>query len=446
LAVQLGKEKTIDELADDEPLVHEIFLYSGQKYASAELQKQYMRAQMWDHQEHAMWTYSPIYNTCAFEFVEEQIGRPGNVAARSDKQEIDFDDPKAVKKGKWQYPKASSTEERKKLTRDVSDYRKWELKEFPWAENEWHGLAVGAERRKPMNGKKVFEETRVPHLYEHNDRPFDTSLIERRVQPFGPKGMFETVHEAHAPYEKHIIEINRKQKEIRDKNRIGPDVFGFFDNDKTRNAVTTTDRYEPILKDIPTTKGNIFSQKFMPKTIRRKYGKHQILEPILKNPPSSIYIAENWDETAPYIEFQARMRNNDVDAPYNVATDLYISRHTDRDLPRYAPTLFTKRGFHVGSMGPAPWNHSQQSFEKNKTRKLKDPSCSMRNIKYDYEKRYVSNTDFSRYAKPPITYGREDFVEKNPERVPVSDLEISRHPITEKFTYSNSMRDLIKPK
>ncbi|CAD7939528.1 unnamed protein product [Amoebophrya sp. A120] len=408
----------------------EVFIYSGQKLQSSELQKQYMRAQMWPLQEKCMWTYSPIYNSSAFEFEELPTGRPGNVAMR--------EEVPVVGKVPFQYPKARESEEYKKPQSDVSDFRKWELETFPWAENEWHGLAVGAERRKPINAKKIFDAERVPHLREHNDRPFDASLIERRNREFGPKSMNETVHEAGVVYENHVIEINRKEKEIREAGRIGPDVMGFYNKDYTKNGVTDIDRYEQILKDKPNMRAIRFDQKFMPKPIRKKYGKHSILEKIIKPLPSSMRIAENWDETAPQVEYEARMRQNDGDAPYNVKTNLYLSRHTEKDLPGFNPTLFTKRSFHVGNMGPAPWRHQQMTFNKNRTRSLKQISTSIRHPAYDYEKKYVSNRDFDRYSRPARNYAREDFIEKNAAREDMSPMERTGP----KFTYTQPLREL----
>jgi len=140
----------------------EIYLYSGQKYASVELQKQYMRKKMWPLQNDFMWTYSPIYNTCAFEFTDEPTGRVG-MAMREDR-------PLEAGQKPWQYPKARKLEDFRALSRDVTDYRKADLK-TPWAENEWHGLAVGAERRMPINGKKIFDEDRVLKIFDE-DRVF----------------------------------------------------------------------------------------------------------------------------------------------------------------------------------------------------------------------------------------------------------------------------------
>jgi hypothetical protein len=62
----------------------EVYIYSGQRFQSSDLQKQYMRSKMWPLQKTTMWTYSPIYNSCAFEFQDVQTGRPGNVAMRED--------------------------------------------------------------------------------------------------------------------------------------------------------------------------------------------------------------------------------------------------------------------------------------------------------------------------------------------------------------------------
>ncbi|CAD7942483.1 unnamed protein product [Amoebophrya sp. A25] len=411
----------------------EVFIYSGQKLQSSELQKQYMRQQMWPLQEKFMWTYSPIYNSSAFEFDELATGRPGNVAMREDKP--------IAGKVPFQYPKAAEGETFKKPLRDVTDYRRWELETFPWAENEWHGLAVGAERRKPINAKKIFDAERVPHLREHNDRPFDPNLIERRIKEFGPKSMWQSVHEAGDTYENAIIEINKKEKEEREKGRIGPDVWGFYDKDKTKNGLSTMDKYESIRHGDPVRmRGIKFDQKFIPKAIKKKYGKHKILERTIKQLPTSMRIEENWDETAPQVEFEARMRNNDVMAPYNVKTNLYVSRHTDQDLPGFNPTLYTKRSFHVGNMAPAPWKHSSGTFEKQKTQSLKQISSAIRGIDYDYEQKYVSNRDFDRYSAPARNYAREDFLEKNATRLPMLNEDKGRH--AEKFEYSQSMRKI----
>lgn len=160
--------------------------------------------------------------------------------------------------------------------------------------------------------------------------------------------------------------------------------------------MTDTDRCEQILKDEPTYRGLRFDQKFIPQGLRWRYGKHKILDEVVVPPPSSMRIAETWDETAPQVEYEARMRANDSDAPYNVRTNLYISRHTDKNLPGFNPTLFTKRAFHVGTLGPAPWRHSAKTFDKTKTVKLKDASCAIKGTRYDYGKRYASEKDFER--------------------------------------------------
>jgi len=278
--------------------------------------------------------------------------------------------------------------------------------------------------------KKSFFQ--VPHLREHNERPFDASLVERRVNNFGPKSIYESVHYGGDIYENETIERNRKQAEREKSLEISDtSVMGFYNKDYTKNAVTDLDRYDQVLKDKPKKRGVVFDQHFLPGrkdpgdrrrqnliarslganersnkyidaapvNIVQKYGgKRKILDKYLKKPPTTMRNMEDWDETAPYIEFEARMRHNDTDAPYNVKTDLYISRHTDKDLPRINPTLFTKRAFHVGKLGPAPWKHSSQTFDASKTMSIKDPSCNMRSQAYDFEKKYVSNKDMDRYV------------------------------------------------
>ena len=99
-----------------------------------------------------------------------------------------------VGKHMFQYPKATDSKTNRKGRLDLTDYRKSELQEYPWVENEWHGLAVGEERRKPINRRKEWDPELVPHLRERNDRPFDASRVKMDLEPFGPKSMYESVH------------------------------------------------------------------------------------------------------------------------------------------------------------------------------------------------------------------------------------------------------------
>ena len=79
----------------------------------------------------------------------------------------------------FQYPKATDNKTKRKLTKDVSDYRKAELEEYPWVENEWNGMGDSHVRRdkpgrfKPINQTRAFDEERIPHIREYNERPFD---------------------------------------------------------------------------------------------------------------------------------------------------------------------------------------------------------------------------------------------------------------------------------
>lgn len=149
----------------------------------------------------------------------------------------------------------------------------------------------------------------------------------------------------------------------------------------TRNGVTDMDRYEQILASEPKKRGVKFDGKFLPKPIRKKYGERTIGKSDITAFPSSIRTMEDWDETAPICDFEARMRANDSDAPFNVRTGSYLPRHTDRDLPASEPTLFTKRGFHASGpthatrLGPAPWRHSSGTYLLKATKAYENQYC-----------------------------------------------------------------------
>ena len=78
----------------------------------------------------------------------------------------------------------------------------------------------------------------------HNDRPFGTNIVVR-PQLFGPKPMFETVHESGDLYEAHVLEINKKEKEARKNEEIHAKQMRFRDRENTRNGVSDTDRSFP---------------------------------------------------------------------------------------------------------------------------------------------------------------------------------------------------------
>ena len=117
--------------------------------------------------------------------------------------------------------------------------------------------------------------------------------------------------------------------------------------------------------------------------------------------PITVRNDESWTETAPYIEMETRGRGNDSDAPFNVRTGAYVQRHTNYETPNFEATLGTKRSFHVGTLGPAPWKHTSANFSDQTRSKFKTTVLN-KTLKqsYDYEHKYVSNRDFFRYSKP----------------------------------------------
>jgi hypothetical protein len=113
-----------------------VHIYSGQKLCTTELQKAHLRAKMKEQEQTLMYTYSPEYNSGCFpmldncEGIEQQLRQ---VPAGPDS----YKHTEA-----WRYPKQRPIEDyRKPPIADVSDTRKWELKNenAPWQENEWHG-------------------------------------------------------------------------------------------------------------------------------------------------------------------------------------------------------------------------------------------------------------------------------------------------------------------
>ena len=79
-----------------------------------------------------MWTYAPTYNSAAFEFVDEA---PGTLKKNSFRPDVPV-----VGRVPFQFPKARDAKVARKLKKDITEYRKDELRKYPFVENEWNGM------------------------------------------------------------------------------------------------------------------------------------------------------------------------------------------------------------------------------------------------------------------------------------------------------------------
>lgn len=357
-----------------------------------------------------MWTYSPIYNTQSFEFVEQEIGPPRH----KPRPDVKSDDP-------WRLPKARHPEDFRVPDRDLGPARPDELCE-PWVENEWHVLPLCEDRHKPVREHIRFDIDKIPHTRVMTERPFDRSRIDNHNRIFGQLKEHESVFYhgqrldngedfTKEPLENNLAEWRKESGKVVVKNK----TFKYI-NTATRQGVVDTDRCEGILKDEPARDSGLnLTKRKVPPKIEKKYGSKKY--PPLEQPPSTIRNEEVWHERAPDKEFQLRMRENDTDAPFNVDTGGYLPR--DPEFGYHAGRQDgTKRGHLSGKLGPAPWRHSAENHMQTLTRKETQK----------YEETYVSKLDMERYRLPPRNHAREDFLVKDASRVSIGLEERTQRP------------------
>jgi hypothetical protein len=117
----------------------EVHTYSSQRYNSAELQKQALRAKM-QGRDDELYTYSPEFNSGCFPMLEKDID-PINLLRQADEKYVDTREP-------WRWPKPRDKMDYVRPDRDVSYARHEEL-QAAWTENE---LNPGLEPRPVVQG------------------------------------------------------------------------------------------------------------------------------------------------------------------------------------------------------------------------------------------------------------------------------------------------------
>jgi hypothetical protein len=361
----------------------EVFIYSGQKFNCVEKQKAWMRESMSTQQAHTMYSYAPAFASQDFQLTEEgaESGKRG-IPARcpTDTYARQEGDDREV----WRNPPARPKEQFRKPATEVSAARADELHE-PHIEGEWFKLPIGDARHKPTAVQVRYEPTKIPHHRRITERPFDRAQITVCGEPFGPKSMLESVHyHAHgAPGDDRNADVAGKNVTARDEHRskiMGNQFMRTFSQGATRRGVTDTDREELILKDPATM-------------VFRGSGVDDKL-------PTSIRIFEPYHAVGnPNVEFQARMRENDSSAPFDVATGGYIARDHQ---------IGMKLAHQSGTLRRAPWRHeagAQPAKPKN------------------FE--YVSHCDFNATRMPGKSIHNESHVWKNASRTSLGATEKS---------------------
>lgn len=364
----------------------EVFLYSGQKLNCVEKQKRWMRETMKTQEPHTMYSYAPNYLSQTFELTEEGAESgirshhprcPRDTYARlpGDNREV------------WRATPARPKEEYRKPPRELSPARGDELNE-QFVDGEWHGFKMCESRHKPASVHLRYEPSKIPHHRRITERPFDRSQVSVKGQEFGPKSMWESVHYyAHgAPGDDRHADVEGANVTLRDEEQnkmIGHHYIRAYTQCESRRGVSDTDREELILKDPPTRilRGSGLDDK-LPTTIRTFEPYHSIGNPT--------------------VEFQARLRDNDTSAPFDVATGGYIKRD---------PDIGKKSAVQSGTLRRAPWRHeaSQQ------------PSKPVR-----FE--YVSTNDFDATRMPGKTIHTESHLWKNASRTSLGASERSLPP------------------
>lgn len=360
-------------------------MYSGQKHNCVEKQKAWMRETMQTQAEHTMYSYAPSYMSGTFELTAE--GAESGKMARDFKARCPTDTYARMQgdnRSVWRNPPARPKEEFRKPAREVGHARGDELHE-QFVDGEWQKMPIGESRHKPVAEHLRYEPTKIPHHRRITERPFDKSQVTVKGEEFGPKSMWESVHyHAHgAPGADRHDDVSGANVTQRDeeKNKIrGNQFLRTFSQGQSRRGVTCTDREEVLLKDPPSKpmRGSGLDDK-LPTTIRTFEPYHQVGNPT--------------------VEFQARMRDNDTSAPYDVATGGYIQRDHN---------IGMKLAVQSGTLHRAPWRHRSEQ----------QPAKPVR-----FE--YVSHNDFDATRMPGKSIHDESHVWKNNSRTALGSTERS---------------------
>jgi len=360
----------------------EVYLYSGQKLNSAELQKDWMRKHIDQHEKDKIWTYCPAYSSCNFEFSgAEPPGLKGHTARCPNdsyaNQPGDDRDP-------FRIVQSRPAEEFKKMDHraGVDEGRLGEQ----FVEGEFFQWKAGEHRHKPIGAHVEFEPERIPHHRTVTEQPFDRAQITKKGDDFGPRCLFESVHyHGRAPGEDRYEEAtkhNLKGRELAESKILFHKSMRAFNKSSTRHGITDLDRHEPTIKDEP----------------------HKKLGTTISMPKATIRIHEEFhDNGRPDLEWQARLRENDGSPPYEVNTGTYLKRDMEVGTG-------TKRSCMNGTVGKAPWRH----FTGLETA-TKDSL------------EYPCQHDFNLTRQPPKSRQCENQLWKNASRTSISTHERTDH-------------------
>jgi len=336
-----------------------------------------------------MYSYGPSYASQDFQPTEE--GAESGVRAiparcPSDNYARLRGDDRPV----FRNPPARPKEQFRKPEAEVSAARSEELN-AGFVEGEWHKLPMGESRHKPTAVQVRYEPTKIPHHRRITERPFDRAQITVMGELFGPKSMLESVHyNAHgAPGDDRHADVSGANVTMRDEEKnkiIGNQYMRVFSQGATRRGVTDTDREELLLKDPASflLRGSGVDDKL----------------------PTSIRIFETHHSVGnPANEFQARLRENDTAAPFDVATGGYIKRD---------PNIGMKLAVQSGTLQRAPWRHESSSLSHSVS------PAKPKNFEY------ASHNDFNATRMPGRSLHNESHVWKNASRTSLGFHETNR--------------------
>merc|ERR1719171_2674978 len=262
------KAKTVDPsfLPEGAP----VYIYSGQKLNSAELQKRQMRAEMERQQHEKMWTYSAGYNSGCFPMIEKEPTLQ-SLLRNSEKDPQDTRDP-------WRNAKL----EERKIARGTD------------AEEDWQeGAHLGNLGKSGARGKIV-------------RGAFDSSCFGRGGGDILP--LRQPALEQTAPEE---LEADRDTRTLKftAESDDGPKTKLPFVNEDPMRIVSTVPKdtpnlvdkyYTTILQEPPQKRGIRFETRKVDREVAKKYGKGRPVPNIACAPPSLDVFDEFREEPQTY--------------------------------------------------------------------------------------------------------------------------------------------------
>lgn len=300
----LGKKRTRQTPFLEGQQVH---LYSGQKFASVELQKEWMRKHMDANEDGASWTFNANYMSQAFEFSGAQ--EPGLKAhvprcPNDTHANVEGDDRPAFRTTHSRPP-----EHFRKPTRDVCQTRKENLREA-FVDGEWHKVRLGEDRVKPVSVQVRHEPGKIPHMRKIAEKPFDKGKLQPGPANFGPRSMYESVH-YHGRRAGETLSDEAERANVRERERHAAKMKG-----------------PATIKPHNPEQGHVLEA-----TLSQESEYHELGNP-----------TKQW---------HARLRENDQSPPYCALSGTYLKRDPEVGVH--------ERALMSGTLGKAPWQHCAEA-------------------------------------------------------------------------------------